>query len=294
MRLLGPKFPNVAEENGRLYVKSSHQDFGEDLETRDGETWRPWDARRSKVAAAIVKRSSQLGIREGDTVLYLGAAHGYTPSFIADVVGERGTVFCLDFSANVVRDLLRKCRARANMIPLLADARKLDEYSWRVTGADCIVMDVAQKDQASIFLNACKRFLPPGGFGILALKARSVDMTRDPRDVFRDTYRMLEQHVKVVDFRELGPFEKDHAVFIIKNDPPVPGTPSAFPERAAKPRETSWRERNERSSERSDKPRATNWRERVKEHRNKRSSGREREGNTGTRQWGERPRGGRR
>jgi fibrillarin-like pre-rRNA processing protein len=282
--LLGPKFPNVAEEDGRLYVRSTHTDFSEELVTRDGESWRPWDARRSKVAAAIVKRSSQLGIREGDTVLYLGAAHGYTPSFIADVVSDRGTVFCLDFSANVVRDLLRKSRARPNMIPLLADARKLDEYSWRVTGADCIVMDVAQKDQATIFLNACKRFLAPGGFGILALKARSVDMTRDPRDVFRDTYRMLETHVKVVDYRELGPFEKDHAVFIIKNDAPAPGTPSAFPERNEKPRETNWRERKERTVEKS-----TPWRERRDKWRA------QTQGNAqGTAPRGERTRGGRR
>ncbi len=231
MELLGPKFPNIAQENGRLYVLSKHTDFGEDLVYVDGQSWRPWDARRSKVGAAVAKRASQLGIKEGDTVLYLGAAHGYTPTFIADIVGEKGIVYCLDFSATVVRDLLRKCRGRTNMIPILADAKKPETWAYRVTGADAIIMDIAQRDQGAIFLRACERFLKPGGFGFLALKARSVDMTRDPRDIFRDTYRMLEQKVKVVDYRELTPLERDHAVFIIKNEVPLPGAQSAFPEK---------------------------------------------------------------
>lgn len=224
MRLLGPKFPRVAEERGRLYVESGHADFGEDLVERDGTIWRPWDARRSKLAAGIVKRLSQTGIKDGDTVLYLGAAHGYTPTFVSDMVGPAGTVFCLDFSATVVRDLLRKCQPRTNMIPLLGDAKRPGDYAYRITGADAVFMDIAQRDQVSIFIRNCERFLKDGGFGILALKARSVDMTRHPKDVFKEAYRELERNYKVVDYRELDPFEKDHAIFIIKKQ--APDTPS--------------------------------------------------------------------
>ena len=219
MRLLGPKFPNVAEEKGKIYTRSKHADFREDLIERDGESWRPWEAKRSKLGAAIAKQASQLGIKEGDTVLYLGAAHGYTPTFVSDIVGERGTVFCLDFSANVVRDLVKKCRNRTNMIPVLADAKRPEKYSYRVTGADVVFMDIAQKDQAGIFMKNCERFLKQGGFGLLALKARSVDMTRHPKDIFKETYKELERSgsgLKVVDYRELDPYEKDHAFFIVK------------------------------------------------------------------------------
>lgn len=219
MRSLGPKFPNVAEERGKLFTRSRHTDFNETLVEREQESWRPWDARRSKLGAAIQKRVSQLGIKEGDSVLYLGAAHGYTPSFVSDIVGPKGTVFCLDFSANVVRDLVKKCRARENMIPVLVDAKRLETFSWRVTGADVVFMDIAQKDQTGIFVRNCARFLKSGGFGLLALKARSVDMTRDPKDIFKETYRDLERPetgLKVVDYRELDPLEKDHAFFIVK------------------------------------------------------------------------------
>jgi fibrillarin-like pre-rRNA processing protein len=216
MRSLGPKFPRIAEERGRLYVESDRTDFGEELVEREGILYRPWDARRSKLAAGVQKRLSQIGIREGDSVLYLGAAHGYTPSFISDIVGKKGVVFALDFSATVVRDLLRKSRTRTNMIPLLADAKRPADYAFRVTGVDVIFMDIAQREQVAIFLRNCERFLKEGGFGILALKARSVDMTRPPRDIFKDAYRELEQTYTVVDYRELDPYEKDHALFVVK------------------------------------------------------------------------------
>ncbi len=216
MHLLGAKFPNVAEEKGKLFTKSVHTDFREDLVERDGVTWRVWETKRSKLASAIQKKISQVGIKEGDTVLYLGAAHGYTPTFVADIVGEKGTVFCLDFSANVVRDLIKKCRGRQNMIPLLADAKKPDTYSYRVTGADVVFQDIAQKDQVGIFVRNCERFLKQGGFGLLSLKARSVDMTKHPKDVFKDAYKELEKTMKVVDYRELDPYEKDHAFFVVK------------------------------------------------------------------------------
>jgi len=216
MRLLGSKFPNIAEEKGKLYVASQHTDFGEQLVEREGKLWRVWEPKRSKLASAIVKRISQIGFHEGDTVLYLGASHGYTPSFVADIIGEKGVVFCLDFAPNVVRDLLKKCKARNNMIPLLADAKHPESYSFRVTGADVVYMDVAQRDQVRIFVENCKLYLKEEGFGILALKARSVDMAKHPKDVFKEAYKELEKTMKVVDYRELDPFEKDHALFVVK------------------------------------------------------------------------------
>jgi fibrillarin-like pre-rRNA processing protein len=164
----------------------------------------------------VQKRISQIGVKEGDSVLYLGAAHGYTPTFMADIVGEKGVVFCLDFAPNVVRDLLRKCKGRQNMIPMLANAKRPETYSFRMTGVDVIFQDIAQKDQVGIFVKNCDLFLKEGGFGLLSLKARSVDMTRHPKDVFKDSYKELEKHFKVVDYRELDPYEKDHAFFVIK------------------------------------------------------------------------------
>jgi fibrillarin-like pre-rRNA processing protein len=52
---------------------------------------------------------------------------------------------------------------------------------------------------------------------MLAVKARSEDVTRDPREVFRDaaTYLKLEGF-KVLEITDLEPFEKDHAMIVVK------------------------------------------------------------------------------
>lgn len=214
---LGHKFPNIFAEGRSLYTQSEYCGFGEDVIKREGKAYRQWDPKRSKLAAAIVKRVSQIGMREGDTVLYLGASHGYTPTFVADIVGPKGTVFCLDIAPRVVRDLARHCAARPMMIPLLADANKHEQYSWRVSGCDVLFQDIASKDQVRIFTAACDRFLKSGGFGLLSLKARSVDVTASPMAVFKESLRQLEASgLVVVDQRTLEPLERDHALFVVK------------------------------------------------------------------------------
>jgi fibrillarin-like rRNA methylase len=72
------------------------------------------------------------------------------------------------------------------------------------------------KNQVDIFLKNCDKFLREHGFGILALKARSVDVTRKPKDVFKEVRAELEKIYPVVDYKELQPFEQDHALFVIK------------------------------------------------------------------------------
>jgi fibrillarin-like pre-rRNA processing protein len=191
--------------------------FSEDLVTVKGTEYRAVDPRRSKFFAAIKKDTSQTGLKKGDLVLYLGASHGYTPSFISDVVGKNGFVFALDFAPRVVRDLVFVCEDRNNMAPMLADASKPEEYKDLLPKeVDYVFQDIAQRDQVGIFLKNCEMFLKKEGFGMLAVKARSVDVTKKPHDVFRAVRQELEKHITVVDSRKLDPFEKDHAIFVVK------------------------------------------------------------------------------
>lgn len=184
----------------------------------NGIVYREVDPKHSKLAAAIAKGCQQFGIKEGGTVLYLGASHGYTPSFVSDMVGKDGTVFCLDVAPRVVRDLLFVCAARENMIPLLADASRPSTFAWRITAADVIFQDIAQREQVEIFLKNIDWFLKPGGFGMLAVKARSIDVLRKPGEIFKEVRKRLEAipEISIVDYRELDPFERDHAFFVVK------------------------------------------------------------------------------
>ncbi len=224
MLALGPKFPNVFEyetDKGKsLYTKNllpGTKHFGEFILVEGDEEYRFWDPFKSKLAAALAKRLAQCGIKEGDKVLYLGASHGYTPSFISDIVGKKGFMFCLDSAPRVVRDLFFVTELRANMTPILADANQPRSYQHLICQVDVVYQDVAQKNQVEIFLKNTDAYLKGGGFGILAIKARSIDVTKNPKVIFKEVMLQLEEHhLVVVDHRLLDPFEKDHALFVVK------------------------------------------------------------------------------
>jgi len=201
-----------------LYTKSLYlgKYFGEKTIKIKGEEYREINPERSKLGAAILKGLSQTGIKENSTILYLGASHGYTPSFVSDIVGEKGFVFCLDFAPRVVRDLIFICETRKNMLPLLENAEKPETYNDIVPKVDVIYQDIAQRRQSEIFIENCEKYLKPGGFGLLALKARSIDVKRNPKEIYKEIKKKLEEKLIIVDYKELDPYEKDHAFFVVK------------------------------------------------------------------------------
>ena len=213
------KFPHVfKDQKGRwtnYFVRGSKPYFGERvLKTRDGK-FRQVDPERSKLFAAIAKGISQIGFKEDSTVLYLGASHGYTVSFLLDML-KKGEIYALDFAPRTTRDLIFIAQERINVAPIMADANQPDIYRELVPQVDVVFMDIAQKNQLEIFVKNCDMFLDAGGFGLLALKARSVDVTKKPKDIFKEVRKELERKYSVVDYRELDPYEKDHAMFVIK------------------------------------------------------------------------------
>jgi len=179
--------------------------------------YREWNPQKSKLAAAILKGIKDTGIKERNVILYLGAASGTTSSHISDITGKQGFVFALDFAPRVVRDLVFVCEERENMAPLMFDANHPEEYKDKIIKqVDVIYQDIAQRNQDEIFLKNVDLFLKKGGYALLALKARSVDVTKNPKQIFQETKVKLEKHLKIIDFKTLDPFEKDHAFFICK------------------------------------------------------------------------------
>jgi fibrillarin-like pre-rRNA processing protein len=182
-----------------------------DLELRE---WNPY---RSKLGAALLKGIEELPIKEGHKMLYLGAATGTTPSHVSDIVGPTGRVYALDVAPRVMRELIAVCETRPNMFPILADARKPHEYRHIVELVDGIYADVAQPDQASIVADNAEFFLKDGGYLLLAIKARSIDVTREPSEVFKQQIDILkERGFEIVDMVHLEPFDKDHAMVYAK------------------------------------------------------------------------------
>jgi fibrillarin-like pre-rRNA processing protein len=190
--------------------------YGEIVKREGGIEYREWDPTRSKIAAAIMKGVPNIFIRRGHVVLYLGAASGTTASHVSDIVGEEGFVFCLDFAPRSMRDLVFVCEKRHNMAPLLEDAHHPENYSRLVQPSDIVFQDIAQKDQVEIFIKNVKEYLKKDGTAILTVKSRSIDVTMKPRQVFSIVKAKLDKEFKIVDSRELDPFERDHMIFFCK------------------------------------------------------------------------------
>jgi fibrillarin-like pre-rRNA processing protein len=189
----------------------------EERVTRQGkEEFREFDPRRSKLAAMIFKGCTNIGIRKNDIVLYLGSSHGYTPSFVSDIVGEEGLVFGIDPAPRVMRDFIFLAEERQNLVPVLASANHPEEYINRICQADIVYQDLAQKNQLDIFVKNCNVFLKKGGYGLFAVKARSIDVKRKPKDLFIEIRKELEKLFTVIDYKTLDPMEKDHCMIIVK------------------------------------------------------------------------------
>jgi fibrillarin-like pre-rRNA processing protein len=192
--------------------------YGERLVKFGRDEYRLWDPFRSKFAAAILKGLGTIPILPNHKVLYLGAASGTTASHISDIVGEEGHVYCVEFASRSLRELVNNvCVFRYNMSPILADARLPETYLRMVQLVDSIYCDVAQPEQARILADNADMFLSNEGWVMLAIKAQSIDVTKDPSVVYQNEIDVLESRgFRVSEVVGLEPYDKAHAMVIAK------------------------------------------------------------------------------
>jgi len=181
--------------------------YGEPI---DGK-WRRWDFRRSKLGA-MLEGGMDTGLSGGETVLYLGAAAGTTVSHVADFAGP---TYAVEFAPRPARELLDAAEPRQNLFPLLKDARSPETYAHVVEPVDTLVQDVATRGQAKVAL-ANRQFLRENGRLLLAIKARSEDVTRDPDAVFDSVLETLVDGYDVLETRTLAPFHEDHLAVVAR------------------------------------------------------------------------------
>ena len=215
------KIFEVYQEKHCLYTKNltpGKTVYDESLAKENNIEYREWNPRKSKLAALILKGCPDIKIRKNDIILYLGSASGTTVSHVSDIVGEDGFIFALDFAPRVLRDLVFVSQERKNIAPILADANKPETYIERISQVDIIYQDIAQKNQLDIFIKNINLFLKKGGFALFAVKARSIDVTKHPQDIFTRVRKQLEQqqNLIIVDYKTLEPFQLDHCMFVVK------------------------------------------------------------------------------
>jgi fibrillarin-like pre-rRNA processing protein len=172
---------------------------------------RVWDPYRSKLAA-LYHLGKGVELTGSMRVLYLGAAHGTTVSHVADYVE---VVYAIEMAPRPMQDLLEVAGRRRNIIPILADARRPEEYAPLVEEVDLIFQDVASPAQADIAIRN-RPFLVPGGHLVLVVKTRSIDTTARPEDVEAAIGAAIRSHYTVLDSTWLLPYHRDHVAFICK------------------------------------------------------------------------------
>ena len=181
-------------------------------EPTDG-AWRRWNPRRSKLAA-VLDRGVDTGLEGGETVLYLGAAAGTTVSHVADFAGP---TYAVEFAARPARDILEAAAPRPNLFPLLKDARRPESYAHVVEPVDVVVQDVATRGQAQVALRN-RQFLREDGRLLLAVKARSEDVTADPAAMFEEVLAALTDGYEVLSTARLAPLHDDHLAVVARPD----------------------------------------------------------------------------
>lgn len=183
--------------------------------------YRVWNPFRSKLSAAILGGVDKIYMSPGSKVLYLGAASGTTVSHVADIVGQEGTVFAVEFSHRTGRDLIDVAKRRSNIVPIVEDARHPHKYRMLVGMVDTIFSDVAQPDQARIVSLNAQNFLKNGGHFVISIKASCIDSLAQPEAVFASEVKKLSaDNLKPQEQITLEPYERDHAVVVGVYRPP--------------------------------------------------------------------------
>ena len=211
-------FPGVWRSGRRFFTENlvpGERVFTKNLVKHRGIEYREWDPYRSKPAAALAKGLKVFPVVKNAKILYLGIANGTTATFFSDIVGKDGIIYGVEISERSMRDLNQVAEKRGNIVPILADARKPETYSW-IEPVDVIYEDVATNDQSEILIRNCEAFLKRNGFAAIAIKARSIDVTSPPKEIYKREIKKLSRVFKVLDRRELDPYERDHLFLVMK------------------------------------------------------------------------------
>jgi fibrillarin-like pre-rRNA processing protein len=192
-----------------------NQVYNEKLIQHKGSEYRIWNPFRSKLAAAIMNDLKNFPFNQKSDVLYLGVSTGTTISHISDIVNQGGTIFGIEHASRVARDFLdRVATHRKNIVPIIQDARRPEEFFSVYKKVDIVYVDIAQPDQTNIAIENCKLYLKSGGYLFLVIKTRSIDVVKDPKIVIKDEIKKLETLFEIKQTIDLHPYDKDHAMVI--------------------------------------------------------------------------------
>lgn len=213
-------FPGIFQEKDTFYTENlvpGETVYGERTVQEVGTEYRSWNPDRSKAAAAMKKDLHVFPVDRDSEVLYLGASTGTTVSHFSDIVSS-GMVYAVEYSPKIARKILSAVEERENVAPILADARKPEEYAPLCSKVDVIYQDVAQQGQVRILERNAEMFLKEDGHAFLAIKAQSVSSEKEPVEVFEESKERLKDKFEILAGKKLEPFHEDHLFLVLQKN----------------------------------------------------------------------------
>ena len=190
--------------------------YGEKIIKYKNKELRYWNPYRSKLSATIINGLELSKIDFGLNILYLGAATGTTVSHLSDIIKD-GIIYAIDNSPLAVKSLIKLSKKRPNIIPLLYNANHPETYNNIIQKVDFIYQDISQKNQAEIFIKNIEEYLKKKRYGIIMVKARSIDVSLNPKKAYNLVIdKLKKKNLKIIDLIDISKYEKDHASIVIK------------------------------------------------------------------------------
>lgn len=211
-------FDGIYQIDGKLATVNFNRGrkvYNEDMQTIDDVEYRSWTPYRSKLSAAIMNGIKEVHIKKDSAVLYIGAATGTTVSHVSDIVGKDGRIYAIELSERNTRELIKLCESRKNILPILSDARDIQNYEDIVEKCDAMYQDISAKNQADILLLNSK-FLKKGGYAYFAIKSQSIDISKNPKDVYKKELDILMKEFSLVESVGLEPYDSMHLFAVLQ------------------------------------------------------------------------------
>ncbi|MCL4323422.1 MAG: fibrillarin-like rRNA/tRNA 2'-O-methyltransferase [Candidatus Thermoplasmatota archaeon] len=211
---------NIRIFKGHIYTYTNYKDsvYGEKHIRMNGEDYRLWDPKRSKLSAAIFNGFSGTPILEDSETLYLGASFGTTVSHISDISPE-GKIFAVEFSPEPFAGLMKLAENRKNIYPVLSNARNPEAYSFFLErDPEIIYQDISQRDQLDILFNNLDCF-EHWQYSLFILKATSVDSSKKPSEVLNQVTAKIKSRggIHIISVTDISNYHKGHYLLFLEN-----------------------------------------------------------------------------
>ncbi|XP_017084372.2 rRNA 2'-O-methyltransferase fibrillarin [Drosophila eugracilis] len=199
-------------------ISTNTDDYGEhriksDFRGKRSE-FRAWSPFQSKLAAGIMSGASDLHLRSGSKVLYLGAGFGRSVSHISDIVGESGMVYAVEQGPWAGRQLTTLANGRLNIVPVIDDATMPYKYRFEVPACiDVIISDLPQADQArSLMLNARHYLVSGGNFLTFMHSVAGSNGMSNKEAVAAERELLKKNHLEPTEMISLEPFKPGYSL----------------------------------------------------------------------------------